>query len=152
MASPESEIQGVAGYFEYQSPNTEIGLVIQLLITPEGYTPTMQRVPPRCFFRSLNKYHTRPTWKSRVVNLEQIDFDDTDSVFKELGNTLNRVTIGEYKQVERPLLLEISQKDMTSIVKGKLPTRVSNKVKSMRQAHGYPEDLVNVTDKQEVSE
>lgn len=146
MANPDSDIQGVAGYFEYRSPNTDTGVMSQLLLTPEGYTPTMQRVSPRAFSRSLNKWNTRPTWKSQAIDLAKLDLDSAVSIVTELGGIINRLTLGQYEQVGKPLLIELSQKDMKSVAEGKMPTRITNKIKTMRQDNGYPENLVNTSE------
>lgn len=142
MANPESDLQGVGAYFEYRSPNVETGQALQLIFTPEGYTPTLQRVSPRGFYRYLTKYSSRPVWRSSGVNLDAIDFQEVSSVLNEIGGFLNRATYGAYTLVEKPLLFELSKRDMSSIASRKLPPRINIKIKSLRQAYGYPDQVV----------
>jgi hypothetical protein len=149
MANPDTDLQGVGVYVEQRSPNRTTGITYQMFIFPEGYTPTLQRVAPKVFYRYLNKYATRKTWSCRALQLGEVDFSSTESLVNLLEPLLGRAVAGEYTMVEKPLLFEVSMKDMLQIAGGKLPTRINSKIKAMRSAHGYPEDVVEADEKEE---
>lgn len=150
MANPDTDLQGVGVYLEQRSPNRVTGVTHQIFIFPEGYTPTLQRVAPKAFYRYLNKYATRKSWSCKPLPLEEVDFSNEETLVKLLEPLLGRAVVGEYALVEKPLLFEVSMKDMLQVAGGKLPTRINSKVKAMRSAHGYPEDVVETDEKEEI--
>lgn len=149
MANPDTDLQGVGVYIEQRSPNTIAGVTNQIFIFPEGYTPTLQRVAPKAFFRYLNKYATRKSWSCKTLPLEQVDFSNQETLATLLEPLMARAIVGDYTLVGEPLLFEVSMKDMLQVAGGKLPTRINLKVKAMRSAHGYPEGLIDIDEKEE---
>lgn len=150
MANPDTDLQGVGVYLEQRSPNRITDVTHQMFIFPEGYTPTLQRIAPKAFYRYLNKYATRKSWSCKALQLEEVDFSSTESLVKLLEPLLGRAVVGGYTLVEKPLLFEVSMKDMLQVAGGKLPTRINSKLKAMRSAHGYPEDVVETDEKEEI--
>lgn len=150
MANPDTDLQGVGVYLEQRSPNRITDVTHQMFIFPEGYTPTLQRIAPKAFYRYLNRYATRKSWSCKALQLEEVDFSSTESLVKLLEPLLGRAVVGGYTLVEKPLLFEVSMKDMLQVAGGKLPTRINSKVKAMRSAHGYPEDVVETDEKEEI--
>jgi len=151
MPNPNDDIQGVGAYFEYHSPAEYTTLVtFQLVLLPEGYTPTLQRVGPMSFYRHLNYYATRKSWIPGMFKLESIDFEDPESLAEAFKPYINRGVVGEYTQVAKPFTFEVSNKDIQQASVGRFPTRINSKIKSMRMAHGYPEKLVREREKETV--
>lgn len=142
MPTPDSDTQGVGAYFEYHSPANTTLITFQLVILPEGYTPTLQRVSPMAYYRHLNHYATRKSWIPSLFNMSQLNLDNPESIAEAFKSFLNRIVVGEYTQVSKPFTFEVSNKDLQQSATGKLPTRINSKIKSMRLAHGYPENLV----------
>lgn len=149
MPNPNDDIQGVGAYFEYHSPANTTLVTFQLVLLPEGYTPTLQRVPPMAFFRHLNYYATRKAWMRASLRLESMDLDDNESVAQAFKPFLNRGVVGEYTKVSNPFTFEVSNKDIQQAATGKFPTRINSKIKAMRMAHGYPENLVREKEEME---
>lgn len=133
-------IQGVGLYLEYEAANTRS--TSQYIFFPEGYTETKQRVAPAIFYRYLTYYSTRSMWRSKRIQLADIDFGNPETIARELRDVLLRPALGEYLLVGKPLTFEVSQKDLASVKSAKLPSRVNLKIQKMRAAHGYPASLI----------
>lgn len=142
MPKPNDEMQGVGAYFEYHSPANTTLVTFQLVLLPEGYSPTLQRVPPMAFHRHLNYYATRKAWMRSLLKIESINLDDREALAEAFKPLLNRGVVGEYTQVAKPFTFEVSNKDIQQASTGRMPTRLNSKIKTMRIAHGYPENLV----------
>jgi len=151
MPTPNDDIQGVGAYFEYYSPANTTLVTFQLVLLPEGYTPTLQRVPPMAFFRHLNYYATRKAWMRSLLKLESMDLDNVDSIAEAFKPFMNRGVVGNYTQVATPFTFEVSNKDIQQASVGKFPTRLNSKIKSMRLAHGYPENVVRDREELEIA-
>jgi hypothetical protein len=149
VANPDTDLQGVGVYLEQRSPNRLTGATHQLFIFPEGYTPTRQRIVPKVFHRHLNRYAPRKNWICAPLHLNEVDFSDEETVAELLLPPLARAVWGEYTLVGKPLLFEVSKKDMFEVARRKLPTRINLKIKTMRSAHGYPESVVEIEKKEE---
>jgi hypothetical protein len=133
-------VQGVGLYLEYEAVTSRS--TAQYIFFPEGYTETKQRVSPVVFYRYLTQYSSRSMWRARRIQLADINFGDPETLARELSDVLLRPSLGEYSLVGKPLLFEVSQKDLVSVKSAKLPSRINLKIQKMRGSHGFPESLI----------
>lgn len=149
MLDKDRDVQGVGAYFELKPSSEGFRSTFQLVLLPEGYTETLLRVPAMAFYRSIYTYSPRKSWRRVVINMGAIDYSDLDTIAKAVTPILYTATTGPYTAVAKPLLFEVAKSDLTSASKGKLPSRINSKIKTMRLTHGYPESVIAVKEEEE---
>lgn len=152
MLDFEKPVQGLALYIEMRRPNS----TIQVLITPEGFTPANGVQNPVFFRRTLHYGMTKRKWRAYPMGLskplqealtrgtgyENEDFERQQAVrLQNLSNYFRSAVAQGFKIINEPLYLETTKDDIDSAIKGTIPTKLWTRVKSARVAKGYPEEV-----------
>jgi hypothetical protein len=157
MLDKEKEVQGQALYLEFRKAYA----TIQVLITPEGYAEGEVKTNAVFFRRMLSSHQPKKRWKAYPLRVTSVFQDATDAgiVLEEkivaeatgqralnLYDYLDSLVRGGYKLVnDKPIYVELSKEDFTSIRKSETPTKVINRIKATRTALGFPAEVVSVT-------
>lgn len=156
MLLQEKEVQGQALYLEFRKNYS----TIQVLITPDGFAEGEVKTNSVFFRRMLTSHQPKKRWKAYPIrNTEALDnalitgeaLDEqvvAEGVSKRALNLydyLESLVRGGYKLVnDKPIYIELSKEDFTSIRKGETPTKVINRIKTTRTALGFPAEVVTV--------
>jgi hypothetical protein len=149
-------IQGFAVYFEVaRGSNT----VVQFLLTPDGFNTADDFVGARMYYRQLSSAQPRKQWQGYTLEKDtilklltdtdvSIDLVSASETFTEnrlektVGNLISRLSYdNNWRITYKPLVVEVSKKDLSDISSWKTPTKVIYRVQQVKKAVGYPETL-----------
>jgi hypothetical protein len=149
-------IQGFAVYFEVaRGSNT----VVQFLLTPDGFDTNDDFVGARMYYRQLTDLQPRKQWRGYTLEKDTILklLTDTDvsislipasEAFTEnrldttMGSLIKRLHYdNNWRVTYKPLVVEVSKKDLSDISSRKTPTKVIYRVQQVKKAVGFPETL-----------
>lgn len=156
MLDKEKEVQGQALYLEFRKNFA----TIQVIITPDGYAEGDVKTNAVFFRRMLSSHQLKKRWKAYPLRATSVlqEASDAGIVLEEqivaeaisqralnLYDYLDSLVRGGYKLVnDKPIYVELSKEDFTSIRKGDTPTKAINRIKSARTALGFPAEVVTV--------
>ena len=146
MLDREKRVQGYATYFEFAKPNG----TIQLVLFPDAYSSSGHMTPAHAYWRQVDTWKPKRQWKRHrlATTVQDLVSDETQLLIlaneKLLSLTflLKPVFASGYQLVGKPLVVEISSKDIDDINERKTPTKVIHRVQQSRIASGFPADLV----------
>lgn len=156
MSLQEKEVQGQALYLEFRK-NYQ---TIQVIITPDGFCEEGNVVKGAFFRRMLTKDQPKRRWKTyslragsalldclgdEIVPSESAVAELTAQRAISLYDFMESLVRGGYKLVnDKPIYVEVSKEDFTAIRKLDTPTKVINRIKAVRTALNFPEEVVNI--------
>jgi hypothetical protein len=149
-------IQGFAVYFEVaRGSNT----VVQFLLTPDGFNTADDFVGARMYYRQLSSTQPRKQWQGYTLEKDTVlkllagtelsissmptseDFTE-NRLDKTIGNLIKRLHYdNNWRITYKPLVVEVSKKDLSDISSWKTPTKVIYRVQQVKKAVGFPETL-----------
>ena len=151
----DKEVQGVALYLEFRKTHQ----TIQVIITPDGYDTNGTFVSAKFFRRLLTTAQPKKRWKAFNLNQRSLlknkleGGEVSDELMAELVagrldgiyDYMNSLVRGGYKLVkDKPLYIELSKEDFSSIRMGETPVKVINRIKSTRTAFGFPTEVIDL--------
>ena len=156
MLLKEKEVQGQALYLEFRRVNT----TIQVIITPDGFDTDNQFVAGTFLRRMLTLREPKKRWKSyplsgyKTIGIFDILKDGVEKSEEEIAELtrlransiydyMNSLVSGGYKLVDdKPIYVEVTKEDLNTIRKGDTPNKVVNRIKAVRTALNFPEEVV----------
>lgn len=147
MLDKDKAVQGVAVYAEFARENA----TTQIIITPDGYTNDGSLVPSTIIRRTVTDHTPKKQWKfSRLSRseVETLENEEACYAFAETRMTyaatlFDQLLRGGWSLVKKPVLVEVSRKDLDSIYISKTPTKMIYRISQSRAALDFPADLVN---------
>jgi hypothetical protein len=156
MLLKEKEVQGQALYLEFRKNYA----TIQVIITPDGFAEGEVKTNSVFFRRMLSSHQPKKRWRAYPIRNsqiledalisnstldEQIVLENVSKRALNLYDYLDSLVKGGYKLVnDKPIYVELTKEDFTSIRKGDTPTKVINRIKATRTALGFPAEVVTV--------
>jgi hypothetical protein len=154
--SNTNKVQGYALYAEIgRDDKTSL---VQFFVTPDGYTEAGQFIPARLYYRQLHSHAPKRQWRvasmndNAVVNLIEsgtsLDVEQalefaTKRLSDSFSNLLGRILNGHgWKIINKPLVVEVSQKDMKDIAVAKTPSKVIYRIQQVKKGTDFPDALV----------
>jgi hypothetical protein len=149
-------IQGFAVYFEIARGSST---VVQFLLTPDGFNMDNDFVGARMYYRQLSSAQPRKQWQGYTLEKDTIlklltDTDMSISLIpasedftenrldKTIGNLIKRLHYdNNWRITYKPLVVEVSKKDLSDISSWKTPTKVIYRVQQVKKSVGFPETL-----------
>lgn len=151
MLDRESRVQGYATYFEFARAN----YTIQIVIIPDAYSSTGHLAPAFAYWRQVDSGKPKRQWKQhRLVGLSpevvngSVPLDEAK--ITEIANAralslnflFDPIQKRGFELVNKPLVVQISSKDIDDVNARKTPNKVIHRVQQSRIASGFPADLV----------
>lgn len=156
MTTLTEKIQGYALYTEVGREDKSS--LVQVFITPDGYTDSGQFVPARLYFRQLHSFAPKRQWKTASINHDEVrDLIESGKTLdpeqakefaaKRLGDSFQRLFtplingVG-WKLVHKPIVVQVSQVDMRDIAMTKTPSKIVYRIQQVKKGIDFPEALV----------
>lgn len=143
MLDKEKEVQGLAIYGEFRKGSD----TLQIIVTPDGYTPDGKFVPMKTHRRVVSANAPRSQWKSLgCYGIDDAEFPQFSAQWAEkrvrnIHSVLNQMELHGWLPVAPPLVVEASRKDMADISDLATPTKIIYRIQVSRTAAGYPAEL-----------
>jgi hypothetical protein len=156
MSDFEKDVQGLALYIELRRPLS----TIQIVMTPEGFTPSNGVKQPIFFRRTLSSGVTKRKWRTYSIALNKVAAEalqrnskvDEDVLDEQMTSRLRNLkgyfesaASQGYKMMNNPIYVEVTKEDIESANNGNLPAKLWTRIKSSKVAAGYPETVVSPT-------
>ncbi len=162
MAKIERDTQGVALYLEFRKENA----TCQVLITPDGVSHAGKFVGATFYRRVILGTEKKRKWRAYTFPTANSDrevathlvtgnnsADDeaqlvelVDIRLKQLNDYFTQLNNSGYKLVnDQPIYVEVTRADLESVAIKEMPTKVWSRIKSVRQASGFPEEVVTTS-------
>jgi hypothetical protein len=123
----------------------------QLLITPDGYEESGDKVLASLYRRIVTESTPKKQWRSSIIRSTDVgdyDFENTDDRAKFAEKRLNfavqlfdSLLSGKWELHKEPIYLEVSKKDLTDIRTAKTPTKLMYRINQSREAMGYETEI-----------
>lgn len=149
MLEKEKDVQGIALYAQLHKP----GAMAQLLITPDGYDETGERVFASLYRRIVTASSPKKQWRSSTVRStdpEGYDFEVSHDRATFAEKRLNfavqlfdSLLSGKWELHKEPIYLEVSKKDLTDIKVAKTPTKLIYRINQSREALSFETEIPN---------
>lgn len=147
MLEKEKDVQGIALYAQFHKP----GAMTQLLITPDGYEESGDKVLASLYRRIVTESTPKKQWRSSIIrstDVEGYDFEVTHdrAMFAEKRlsfavQLFDSLLSGKWELHKEPIYLEVSKKDLTDIRSAKTPTKLMYRINQSREAMGYETEI-----------
>jgi hypothetical protein len=147
MLEKDKDVQGIALYAQFHKP----GAMTQLLITPDGYDESGERVFASLYRRIITLTSPKKQWRSSTVRsgeLSGLDFEKEDDRAKFAEKRLNfavqlfdSLLSGKWELHKEPIYLEVSKKDLTDIQVAKTPTKLIYRINQSREALSFETEI-----------
>lgn len=151
MAANSPTIVGKALYLELRREN----YTNQIIITPEGLTPTGAYVPMTTYRRRISDISPRKTWKQMSSMFYSVP--DEASKIPQLGeehalatfadrmsynkNLFEQLVNGHWTIFKTPITVEVTAEDLEDVRSSKTPYKILARITRSRRKLGFPEDL-----------
>jgi hypothetical protein len=155
-----TEVRGRALYLEFR--NHAMKYTFQLLAHPDGIAQNGGYVSFGVFYRTLNQSYPKRPWTTSRVSLSEVKsrpvnehtgrmvLPDTvlgvtsaSSAFTgHLDPIFDQLTRQGYSLYKQPLIVEVSNHDLTEIGDDSTPYALFRRVMSARKATGFPDSLL----------
>jgi hypothetical protein len=149
MLDKEKEVQGIALYAQLHKE----GAMAQLLVTPDGYDETGEKVYASLYRRIITTTAQKKQWRSsniRTTDIEGYDFEQSSdrATFAEKRlyfavQLFDSLLSGKWELHKEPIYLEVSKKDLTDIRSAKTPTKLMYRVNQSRDTLKFETDIPN---------
>lgn len=145
MLDKEKDVQGISVYIEFIKPEAKL----QLLVTPDGYTPEGREVASSLYRRVTTSVTPKKQWRNSLLSWRAISdlgglempIDKKDEFAEsrlEFAYTLfEGVRNGGWELVKNPIFIETSKKDLEDIRLGKTPSKLMYRIDKTREALGF---------------
>lgn len=147
MLDKEKDVQGIALYAQFHKP----GAMTQLLVTPDGYDETGEKVYSSLYRRIVTTDTPKKQWRSSTIrSADDVDYDfekaDDRASFAEkrlnfATQLFDSLLSGKWELHKEPIYLEVSKKDLTDIRAVKTPTKLIYRINQSREALGFETDI-----------
>jgi len=147
MLEKDKDVQGIALYAQFHKP----GAMTQLLITPDGYEESGEKVYASLYRRIVTSSTPKKQWRSsniRTADVEGYDFevshDRASFAEKRLSfavQLFDSLLSGKWELHKEPIYLEVSKKDLTDIKSAKTPTKLMYRINQSREALSYETEI-----------
>jgi hypothetical protein len=147
MLEKEKDVQGIALYAQFHKP----GAMTQLLITPDGYDESGEKVFASLYRRIVTSTSPKKQWRSSTVRsgeLTELDFEKEDDRARFAEKRLNfavqlfdSLLSGKWELHKEPIYLEVSKKDLTDIKVAKTPTKLIYRINQSREALSFETEI-----------
>jgi hypothetical protein len=147
MLEKEKDVQGIALYAQFHKP----GAMTQLLITPDGYDESGEKVFSSLYRRIVTTTSPKKQWRSSTVRsgeLTELDFEKEDDRAKFAEKRLSfavqlfdSLLSGKWELHKEPIYLEVSKKDLTDIKVAKTPTKLIYRINQSREALSFETEI-----------
>lgn len=151
----DNDVQGIGVYLELR----KAGATCQVLVTPDGFSETDGIVSAVFFRRVISAGVSKKKWRAYTLVMPAqnekllVDGDtlsDKEALeltalrFKTLYDYFDSLVRGGYQLVnDRPIYVEVTKDDLSSVRTGTLPNKLWTRVKSSRSALGFPETITD---------
>lgn len=149
MLDKEKDVQGIALYAQFHKP----GAMTQLLITPDGYEESGEKVYASLYRRIVTASSPKKQWRSSIIRpaeAESYDFEVSHDRAMFAEKRLNfavqlfdSLLSGKWELYKEPIFLEVSKKDLTDIRTAKTPTKLMYRINQSREALGFETEIPN---------
>jgi hypothetical protein len=148
MLDKDKAVQGVAVYAEFARENA----TTQIIISPDGYMSEGSLVPATIIRRTITTHTPKKQWKfsrlSRMdANTSLADEAACDAYVEErmtyAGTLFDQLLRGGWSLVKKPILVEVSRKDLDNIYLSKTPTKMIYRISQSRIALDFPAEILN---------
>jgi hypothetical protein len=149
MLDKEKEVQGFAVYGEFRKE----GATTMVLITPDGYGTDGARTGAQLFRRVLTTYSPKRQWRASYVGNAEVEGvsiplknEDkeryAESRLSFAVQLFEGIKNGGWAIAGKPIVTEVSRKDIDDIRAGRTPSKVIYRINQTRAKVGYPAELV----------
>jgi hypothetical protein len=148
MLEKEKDVQGIALYAQFHKP----GAMTQLLITPDGYEESGDKVFASLYRRIVTPSSPKKQWRSSIIRTREpdggLDFENSEDRAKFAETRLNfavqlfdSLLSGKWELHKEPIYLEVSKKDLTDIKVAKTPTKLIYRINQSREALSFETEI-----------
>ena len=147
MLEKEKDVQGIALYAQFHKP----GAMTQLLITPDGYDESGEKVFASLYRRIVTTTSPKKQWRSSTIRsgeLSDLDFEKADDRARFAEKRLSfavqlfdSLLSGKWELHKEPIYLEVSKKDLTDIKVAKTPTKLIYRINQSREVLGFVAEI-----------
>ena len=147
MLDKEKDVQGVALYAQFHKP----GAMTQLLITPDGYDESGEKVYSSLYRRVISTHSPKKQWRSSTIRSAETKEYDLEvshdrAMFAERRlsfavQLFDSLLSGKWELHKEPIYLEVSKKDLTDIREAKTPTKLLYRVNQSREAQSFETEI-----------
>ena len=147
MLDKEKDVQGVALYAQFHKP----GAMTQLLITPDGYDESGEKVYSSLYRRVISTHSPKKQWRSSTIRSAETKEYDLEvshdrAMFAERRlsfavQLFDSLLSGKWELHKEPIYLEVSKKDLTDIRGAKTPTKLMYRINQSREALSFETEI-----------
>ena len=152
----DSRIVGTAVYLEFiKGTDTSSPMTQQVLLMPEGVTPSGRTIPMTMFRRRLTVHSPRKTWRQNaapVTMAQSIAAHATppseiiDSALGLVAPLISQLRNNQWSLYKEPLLVEVTAEDLELARLGKTPYKTLGRVWKVRKKRGFPKEYLHKAD------
>ncbi len=149
MLDTTRDVQGIALYVEFRKP----GAMLQLFLTPDGYTTDGKEVPATLWRRVLTPSTPKKQWRNSglswrpvadlngeaLPNEKKEEFAEKRMSFAT--QLFDSLLNGGWSMMKEPLLIETSKKDLDDVKMSKTPNKLLYRINQTRDAQGFPAEI-----------
>ena len=152
----DKDVQGLALYFEFRKSRS----TCQVVFTPAGFTQNSGVTHPMFFRRVLTSGVTKRKWRGYAMRFsnnalseslqygtevpQEVLDQEVAKNFRVLEDYFRSLTREGYKLVkDTPIYVEVTKDDLEAGRKGALSAKLWLRVKSSRNALGFPDTLTD---------
>lgn len=149
MLDTTKDVQGIALYAEFRKP----GAMMQVLITPDGYSTDNKEVPAALWRRVVTPASPKKQWRSSNLSWKAVgelalqplasekraEFTETRLSFAT--QLFDGIRSGGWVLTKEPLFIETSKKDLDDVRLGKTPNKMMYRINQTREAQNFPADI-----------
>lgn len=147
------DVQGVGVFMEFRRP----GATTQFMLFPDGYDSTGKIIDARFARRTVTLGAPKKQWRMASLPtgevkaildtgmpLQPINKDSVaNNRLTNVATLMNTLLTSGWELVNKPILVEVSKKDLDDIRLHKTPSKLMYRVNQCKIALGYPTSLVN---------
>lgn len=149
---------GVAVYFELTKPN----MTQQIVLMPEGTTPSGKQIPMTMYRRRLTISSPRKTWRQTVAPISMhkelieratlgagaastVDSKNTliDAAMSLVIPMFAQLKTNSWVLYKSPIFVEVTVEDLELARLGKTPHKVLSRIWKSRKAMGFPKEYLH---------
>ena len=151
--SADNKVVGTAVYFEFvKGADTPSTMTQQILLMPEGVTPSGRTSPMTMFRRRLTVHSPRKTWRQNAAPVTMAQSiaahaaspsELIDSALGLVVPLMSQLRTHDWKLYKEPLLVEVTAEDLELARLGKTPYKTLGRVWKVRKKRGFPKEYLH---------
>lgn len=152
----DNKVVGTAVYFEFvKGTDTSSTMTQQILLMPEGMTPSGRTISMTMFRRRLTVHSPRKTWRQNaspvtlahsIVAHGTPPADFIDSAVGLVIPLMSQLRTHNWKPYREPIFVEVTAEDLELARLGKTPYKTLGRVWKVRKKRGFPKEYLHRTD------